>query len=166
MLNQKIFDILFNFGNKHKKITVFITIYSCYLFFIMYLIGYIHIFLNFYKYNYKGVLKYVFIPLITIIIAKIIRKKINSKRPFEKMNITSLVKHKGGGSLPSNHSTSAMVLAISLTYIAPKYFIIYIILALITGVSRIMSGLHYPIDVLSGFILGFTTGFLGFYILF
>ena len=49
MLNQKIFDILFKFGNKHKKLTVFTTIYSCYLFFIMYLIGYLYIFLNFDK---------------------------------------------------------------------------------------------------------------------
>lgn len=166
MLNQKLFDILFTFGNKHKKLTIFITIYSCYLFFIMYLIGYFYIFLNFNKYRYKTLLKYILIPLITIIIAKILRKNINSKRPFEKMNIISLVKHKGGNSMPSNHSASAMILAISLTYIFPKYSVFFIILALITGIFRIIAGLHYPIDVLFGFFIGITIGILGFYILF
>ena len=166
MLNQKIFDILFNFGNKHKKLTIFITIYSCYLFFIMYLIGYFYIFFNFHQYGYKTLVKYILVPLITIIIAKILRKKIKSKRPFEKMNITSLVKHKGGNSMPSNHSASAMVLAISLTYIIPQYAMFFIILAIITGVFRIIAGLHYPIDVLFGFFIGILIGVLGFFILF
>ncbi len=166
MLNQKIFDILFNFGNKHKKLTIFITIYSCYLFFIMYLIGYFYIFFNFKQYGYKTLVKYILVPLITIIIAKILRKKINSKRPFEKMNIVSLVKHKGGNSMPSNHSASAMVLAISLTYIIPQYAMVFIILAIITGVFRIIAGLHYPIDVLFGFFIGILIGVLGFFILF
>ncbi len=166
MLNQKIFDILFNFGNKHKKLTIFTTIYSCYLFFIMYLIGYFYIFFNFKQYGYKTLVKYILVPLITIIIAKILRKKINSKRPFEKMNIVSLVKHKGGNSMPSNHSASAMVLAISLTYIIPQYAMVFIILAIITGVFRIIAGLHYPIDVLFGFFIGILIGVLGFFILF
>lgn len=166
MLNQKIFDILFKFGNKHKKLTVFTTIYSCYLFFIMYLIGYLYIFLNFDKYGYKTLLKYIFIPLATIFIAKILRRKIKSKRPFEKLNITSLVEHKGGNSMPSNHSASAIVLALALTSIFPQYFIFFIILAIITGVVRIMAGLHYPIDVLFGIGLGLTMGILGFFILF
>ena len=166
MLNQKIFDILFSFGNRYKKMTVFTTIYSCYLFFTMYLIGYIYIFLKFERYGYKGLLKYILIPLITIIIAKILRKNINSKRPFEKMDITSLVSHKGGNSMPSNHSASAMVLAMALTYIMPKYFLFFIILGLITGISRVMAGVHYPIDVLFGFLLGLIIGALGFFILF
>ena len=166
MLNQKLFNILFNFGNKHKKITILITKGSCYLFFILYFLGYNYILLNFHKYNYNDILKYTFVPLLTIIIAKIIRKKINSKRPFEKMDIISLIKHKGGGAMPSNHATSSMVLAISFMYILPKYSILYIILAILTGISRIMAGLHYPIDILTGFLLGIATGLLGFYILF
>ncbi|WP_317368076.1 phosphatase PAP2 family protein [uncultured Tyzzerella sp.] len=166
MLNQKIFDILFKFGNKHKKLTVFTTIYSCYLFFIMYIMGYIYIIYNIHKFGYKILIKYAFVPLVTIIIAKILRKKIKAKRPFEKLNITSLVAHKGGNSMPSNHSASAMVLALALTYILPQYFIFFIILAIITGVFRILAGLHYPIDVLFGFILGLIIGILGFFILF
>lgn len=166
MLNQKIFDILFKFGNKYKKLTVFTTIYSCYLFLIMYLLGYVYILFNFDKYNYKDLLKYIFVPLITIIIAKILRRKIKSKRPFEKLNIVSLVKHKGGNSMPSNHSASAMVLALALTYILPQYFLFFIILAFITGIFRIIAGLHYPIDVLFGFALGLFIGALGFFILF
>ena len=166
MLNQKLFNILFNFGNKHKKLTVFTTIYSCYLFINMYLMGYFYIFFIFNKFGYKTLIKYIFIPLITIIVAKILRKNINSKRPFEKLNIVSLVKHKGGNSMPSNHSASAMVLALALIYILPQYFIFFIILAIITGIFRVIAGLHYPIDVLFGFLLGFFIGGLGFFILF
>lgn len=166
MLNQKIFDILFRFGNKHKKSTIFITRYSCYLFFIMYFLGYTYIFLNFKYYGYKTLIKYTLVPLITIVVAKILRKNINSKRPFEKMNITSLIRHKGGNSMPSNHSASAMVLAMALTYILPQYCLVFIILALITGIFRVIAGLHYPIDVLFGFFIGILIGVFGFFILF
>lgn len=161
-MNQKIFNILFSFGNKHKKTTIFTTIFSCYLFFAMYTTGFIYILFNYTKYN---IFKYIFVPLVTIIIAKIIRKILKAKRPFEKMNIKSLVYHKGGGSMPSNHSASAMVLALALSYITPHLFFVYFCLALITGISRIMAGLHYPIDVFFGFLLGFCVGILGFFII-
>ena len=68
--------------------------------------------------------------------------------------------------MPSNHSASAMVLALALIYILPQYFIFFIILAIITGIFRVIAGLHYPIDVLFGFLLGFLIGGLGFFILF
>ena len=82
------------------------------------------------------------------------------------MEIKSLIYHKGGNSFPSNHSTSAMVLAMALGHIFPLFIFCFIILAIITGTLRIMAGVHYPIDVLAGLFIGFVFGYLGFFILF
>lgn len=168
MINQEIFDMLFRFANKNeyrKKIVILINIYSSHIFFLLYILGFIYILFNFNKFCYIDLLKYLFVPFIAIFISKIIRKNINTRRPFEILNIQSLVQHEGGNSMPSNHSVSAMVLAIAFIYIAPKYKIIFIVLAIITGMSRIMAGLHYPIDVIFGFLIGISIGVLGFFVL-
>lgn len=168
-MNEKIFNILFNFANKNeftKKITRFLTKFTCDLFFIMYLIGGIYLLINFKKYGYTELFKYIFIPFIAFLTARIIRNTIKAKRPFEKMEIKSLIYHKGGNSFPSNHSTSAMVLAMALGHIFPLFIFGFIILAIITGVLRIMAGVHYPIDILAGLMIGFGFGYLGFFILF
>lgn len=168
-MNEKIFNILFNFANKgefRKKIIVFLTKFTCDLFFIMYLIGGIYLIINFNKYGYTELFRYIFVPFIAFLTARIIRNKIKAKRPFEKMEIKSLIYHKGGNSFPSNHSTSAMVLAMALGYLFPLFIFYFIILAIITGILRIMAGVHYPIDVLMGLFIGFVFGYLGFFILF
>lgn len=167
-MNQKIFNILFNFANKNKftkRTVVLLTKFTCDLFFIMYLIGILYLLINFNKYGFFVLFQYLFIPFISFFTARLLRKNINAKRPFEKTNIKSLVYHKGGNSFPSNHSTSAMVLAIALGYIFPFFMFLFVFLAIITGILRIMAGLHYPIDVIAGLLIGFLFGYLGFFIL-
>jgi membrane-associated phospholipid phosphatase len=36
----------------------------------------------------------------------------------------------------------------------------FIFFALLIGVARIMAGVHFPIDILGGFVLGFLIAFL------
>ena len=57
-------------------------------------------------------------------------------------------------SFPSNHAANSMALATIIVHILGKNYWIVFILATITGFSRIYIGVHYPGDVLFGFILG------------
>ena len=57
-------------------------------------------------------------------------------------------------SFPSGHSTTAMATAVVVGFLAPRFFRLFLILALVTGVSRVVVGDHYPTDVLAGFALG------------
>ncbi|SFV33064.1 PAP2 superfamily protein [Devosia crocina] len=57
-------------------------------------------------------------------------------------------------SFPSGHSTTAMATAIVVGFLAPRFFRLFLIIALVTGVSRVVTGDHYPTDVLAGFAVG------------
>lgn len=57
-------------------------------------------------------------------------------------------------SFPSGHSTTAMATAIVVGFVAPRFFRLFLVIALTTGFSRIVVGDHYPTDVLAGFAVG------------
>jgi membrane-associated phospholipid phosphatase len=68
-------------------------------------------------------------------------------------------------SFPSGHTASAFVLASIFYYqIGFKYKSSILLLAVIIGLSRIVVGLHWPIDVLSGALLGWFIGLVAVYL--
>jgi undecaprenyl-diphosphatase len=58
-------------------------------------------------------------------------------------------------SFPSGHSSSSLVIALVLASCFPVFSFLFISLALLVGISRILLGFHYPSDVLSGFLISF-----------
>lgn len=74
-------------------------------------------------------------------------------RPFVSLDITPLVIEKGF-SFPSEHASVFLALAVSMFFINKKLGYILTILAVLMGLSRVVLGVHYPIDILFGFVLG------------
>ncbi|MGY4973966.1 phosphatase PAP2 family protein [Streptomyces nigrescens] len=60
----------------------------------------------------------------------------------------------GDWSFPSNHSTIAAALAVGLTLACRATLLLALPVALLTGLSRVFVGVHYPHDVLAGLTLG------------
>jgi undecaprenyl-diphosphatase len=60
-----------------------------------------------------------------------------------------------GFAFPSGHSAVAMALACALFYTNKKIGYVFMFFALLIGVSRVVSGVHFPVDILAGFIEGF-----------
>lgn len=62
-----------------------------------------------------------------------------------------------GYSFPSMHSASVPALYFSLAKEAKKkwLWLLAMVLTILVGVSRVVAGMHYPTDVLAGWILGF-----------
>ena len=57
-------------------------------------------------------------------------------------------------SFPSGHSTTAIATAFAVGFLAPRYFRLILLIAVMTGISRVVIGMHYPTDVVAGFVMG------------
>jgi membrane-associated phospholipid phosphatase len=57
-------------------------------------------------------------------------------------------------SFPSGHTTTAFALCFVLSFLLPRLLPVMFTLAAVIGLSRIAVGVHYPTDVLSGFLVG------------
>jgi membrane-associated phospholipid phosphatase len=99
------------------------------------------------------------VPAISFILLSIIRRAINRPRPYERWNIAPLIiKKKKGCSMPSRHVFSSTVIAMVFLRIFPAIGICLLVLSVFTGLIRIIGGVHYPSDVLIGFLCGVSAG--------
>lgn len=60
----------------------------------------------------------------------------------------------GFDSFPSGHATFYSALATGLYFYHKKLGIFFALCALLIGLARIVAGVHFPIDILAGFVLG------------
>lgn len=159
-MNKRLFFAMYNFALKSEKLTktaVIVAKWSQKLFVIVYILGGVYVALTDFNYLFR----YILVPFIALCYNSYLRKKLNRPRPFTENDIESLTEHKENGSFPSNHATSAMVIAMALWHINPVIGVLTVLMAIITGCSRVMVGVHYPIDVLAGWIIGLVLGILG-----
>lgn len=141
--------------NKHptqKQILLFLSWFCVLLSFVGYvgILGYL-----IYTKQFINLVKTIVIPLSTIIGVELIRHIYSRPRPFETGNFVPLIDHEPGRSFPSKHATSAMIIALSIYRIIPIVGTMFIVNALLVGLTRIFSGIHHKSDVLCGFILSF-----------
>ena len=111
--------------------------------------------------------KLALIPLIIILVDQSglwIKKIVLRPRPFVTMTpeiIHHLVPPSGSYlSFPSNHAANNATLAIVFSAIYYHLRYIFWVLAIAIMFSRVYIGVHYPLDVISGFILGSVYGLL------
>ena len=106
------------------------------------------------------------VPLGVFLSVSLIRKFIDCERPYEKLDIQPLIKkNKKGQSSPSRHTASAAVIGMVFFYINIPLGIIFLIIAALIGMSRICAGVHFPIDVVSGFLYAVLVSVIFFYVL-
>lgn len=87
-------------------------------------------------------------------------------RPFEVLpDAHILYTHGGGDSFPSGHATFYMALAVSLFFSRRRLALVYFLGALTIGLARIAVGIHWPLDIFAGWLLGGGIGALAYYLL-
>lgn len=137
----------FSENNSCKQILRVIYKFLPLLVFIGYplLIGYV------FFYKSDGFFKVVLVPLGVFLFVTALRKLINRQRPYEKYGIESVFnKNTKGQSLPSRHTASAFVIAMTFLYVNVYIGIATLIIACFIGLSRVLAGVHYVVDVLCG----------------
>lgn len=75
-------------------------------------------------------------------------------RPFVTHKVHLLIQHAKDASFPSDHTTGAFSLAFAVLMRHRKIGSSMLLLAILTGISRIYVGHHYPYDVFGSIIVG------------
>lgn len=111
----------------------------------------------------KQVLIYVFIPASGFVILSFLRKKINAPRPYEEWDIKPLLdRDSSGQSMPSRHVFSATIISMACLHASSSVGIILLVFSALLGLVRVLGGVHYPKDVVVGYICGLVWGVLFF----
>lgn len=93
-------------------------------------------------------------------LAKALKILFHTFRPFDLFEQVKPLFLESGYAFPSGHTMVASAIAFALFLINRKVGYIFICFALIVGISRIVSGVHFPIDILGGFMLGGAISYL------
>ena len=111
----------------------------------------------------KQVWMYVFIPASGFVILSLLRKKINAPRPYEGWDIKPLLdRDSPGQSMPSRHVFSATIISMACLHASLTMGMICLTLSAFLGLVRVLGGVHFPKDVVVGYICGLVWGVIFF----
>ena len=106
---------------------------------------------------------YLFIPASGFVILSFLRKKINAPRPYEEWDIKPLLdRDSPGQSMPSRHVFSATIISMACLHTSLTMGMICLILSAFLGLVRVLGGVHFPKDVVVGYICALVWGVIFF----
>lgn len=89
------------------------------------------------------------------IVSQIIKRLVASPRPFLALSdVNQLLIHGNHDSFPSGHATFFFALGFALSFHSKKLGAPFLIGALFIGIARVIAGVHWPGDIVGGYVLG------------
>ena len=157
-LNENIFYFLNSFGDKNiylDNIFIFFGEWLIYIMIIFYILFFIKKIWSDKKIEIKELFVYFSAPFGSWIIVKIIKTFYPVERPFFALeNVNQLLSEYHLSSFPSGHATLSFALAFSIFLYNKKIGSLFLFLAFCVSLSRIFTGVHFPLDIVVGAILG------------
>ncbi len=94
--------------------------------------------------------------LSTLIVVSAVKVLVAFPRPFKTVpNIHTLISLPASYSFPSGHAALTMAMATAVYVYNKRLGTLLFAFAFIVGIARIYVGVHYPLDVGVGFLLGY-----------
>lgn len=86
----------------------------------------------------------------------LLKEVVAAPRPYLVFeNFTSLFPYGGHDSFPSGHAGLFAAIAGAIFIFHKRAGVIFLVFAIIIGIARIAAGVHFPIDILVGLLIGF-----------
>lgn len=95
-----------------------------------------------------------------IVITELIRFIWHRSRPFVDHQVNQLLEHSASGSFPSGHIVFLFALATAVYFFNKKLGIAFLIISFLVGMARVFVGIHYPLDILGGIVIGILSVFI------
>ena len=106
---------------------------------------------------------YLFVPASGFVILSFLRKKTNAPRPYEVWEIVPLLdRDSPGQSMPSRHVFSATIISMACLHASLSVGVILLVFSALLGLVRVLGGVHFPKDVVVGYICGLVWGVIFF----
>ncbi len=93
-------------------------------------------------------------------LTEIIRYVVERVRPFVALGFEPLVEQSATFALPSGHAAIFFALATTLWFVDRKWGYWFGVLALVNGVARVIAGVHWPLDIVAGAVVGIVSALL------
>ena len=162
-MNIDILYFFFHITQEHEWLLFLARFFSEYLVYILPLTIVGYIFMT-EKKPFKKIFYITLVVVLAVLLVDYVLKDFFAVlRPFEMLHYTPLISE-SGYSFPSGHATLAGAL-FAATYFSiskhPYFTVLVGVLCFGIGLSRVMVGVHYPTDVLAGFVFGFLVSWAG-----
>lgn len=116
--------------------------------------------------THQNLIPYVVVPAISFLAVTIFRANYSARRPYEIYQFTPLLpKETQGKSFPSRHVFSIFILGTTFFVVSEPLGIVTYALGIVLAVIRVVTGVHFPKDVLVGALLGVFLGAAGYFFL-
>lgn len=171
MLNNQIFYFFYSFAHQSTLGDSLIIFFAEIFPYIILVLAFLFVLLHkdiqkvknpFYllKQKWREVLIVFFSGLLAWTVGYLLKNIFLELRPFLALPNVIPLWVESGYAFPSGHSTAFMALGLSIFLIHKKVGYLFIFSALIIGITRIMAGVHYPIDILGGWVLGILIAYI------
>ena len=102
------------------------------------------------------------VPGLGFVLLSIVRARIDAPRPYELAAVNPLLDSSTHGkSFPSRHVGSGALIGSSLCFVHPLLGIGVLFITVVLAIVRVTGRVHFPQDVVAGYIAGVIFGFLG-----
>lgn len=95
-----------------------------------------------------------------LIVVEIIRWLYYRPRPFIVLQVHQLLEHSASSSFPSGHAAFFFALSTVIFLYNKKAGLLFFAASFLIGLARVFAGIHYPLDILAGALIGVFFGWL------
>lgn len=170
-MNETIFYFFYNFAHQSETFDAVIVFFAVYFPYIVVIIAGLFILFHhevwqarnpfqIFMQKKKEILLVFFSGVVAWVLAYVFKFLVHLPRPFISLPDVRSVISEDGFAFPSSHATFFMALAFSIFFFHKKAGYVFIFFALLIGFARIIAGVHFPFDILGGFVLGILIAYL------
>jgi undecaprenyl-diphosphatase len=165
-MNVDLFRMINDLGKEYTYLNTFFIFMAEYMVFVLAFIALVFWFTR-REENRMMIISATISFILAEMIGKIAGKLHSNNQPFAELsNVNKLIEKAVDNSFPSDHTILFFAFCMTFFIYQKRWRYIWIVLALIGGVSRIWVGVHYPADVIAGAVISIFSAFIASFIIY